>query len=364
MKQGMKDVSTLLEQLQAERKERRDYVADTRRMNFHTETDGDKKVSILTMDGIGNGFEVSELAHRQIAERLKIPFRYYEKMRNEFSDLLDRNVNAWLKEAPSLATEPEKRMVRTLHGKVRAFLSDRYRRLDNLELAMHVLPIIAQRPDNRIASLEVTDTHMYLKVISDGVKGEIVPGDVVQAGFVVSNSEVGLGCLRVEPLVYRLVCTNGMILPDKQHKKYHTGRQVEEMDDYTMFRDETLAADDKAYFMKVQDIVRNAVDETAFNLSVERFRKLKNKEVIPSPVAAVEILGDMYQFSKKEVDMVTQHFLCDNDLTQYGLVNAVTRTANDITEYERATEFERMGGQMLYAGFDDVIRKLNSSMAS
>lgn len=38
------------------------------------------------------------------------------------------------------------------------------------------------------------------------MKPEIVPGDIVQAGFVVSNSEIGLGALKVEPLVYRLIC--------------------------------------------------------------------------------------------------------------------------------------------------------------
>lgn len=363
MKQGLSNVTALMEQLQEERKERRDYIADTRRMEFHTETDGDKKVSILTMDGIGNGFEVSELAHRQIADRLKIPFRYYEKMRNEFADLLDRNVNAWLREAPGLEAEPDKRMVRTLHGKVRAFLSDRYRRLDNLELAIHVLPVIAQNSDNKIASMEITDNHMYLKVISDAVKDEIVPGDVVKAGFTISNSEVGLGCLRVEPLVYRLVCTNGMILPDRVHRKYHTGRQVEEnLDNYGFFREETLRQDDKAYFMKVQDIVRNALDEQTFAMAVKRFRDLKDK-VVPAPIEAVKVLGDTYQFTKKEIEQVTFHFIGEQDLSQFGLVNAVTRTANDIDNYERATDFERMGGTMLYAGFDDVMKKLDERMA-
>ena len=36
------------------------------------------------------------------------------------------------------------------------------------------------------------------------------PGDVVQAGVSISNSETGRGAVSVCPLVYRLVCTNGM----------------------------------------------------------------------------------------------------------------------------------------------------------
>ena len=140
-------------------------------------------------------------------------------------------------------------MLRTLDGRLRAFLSNRYRRLDNLELLDHVLPVIAKMKGCEIVSCDVTETHLYLKVINKTMKTEIAPGDVVQAGFVISNSEVGLGALKVEPLVYRLVCKNGMISKDLSQKKYHTGRYIEDTDSaYELYSDETLAADDKAYF--------------------------------------------------------------------------------------------------------------------
>ena len=38
-------------------------------------------------------------------------------------------------------------MVRTLDGHARAFLSDRYRRLDNYDLCEHVLPILQRLPE-------------------------------------------------------------------------------------------------------------------------------------------------------------------------------------------------------------------------
>ncbi|MBL0089244.1 MAG: hypothetical protein IPP44_22195 [Ideonella sp.] len=38
-------------------------------------------------------------------------------------------------------------MVRTLDGQARAFLSDRYRRLDNYDLCEHVLPMLQRLPD-------------------------------------------------------------------------------------------------------------------------------------------------------------------------------------------------------------------------
>jgi hypothetical protein len=59
-------------------------------------------------------------------------------------------------------------MVRTLDGKMRAFLSDRYRRLDNYDLAEAVLPILVEMGEGiRIVSTELTDSRMYIKVINE-----------------------------------------------------------------------------------------------------------------------------------------------------------------------------------------------------
>jgi hypothetical protein len=165
----------------------------------------------LASGGIKGGGEygITSLAQRQLAEKLKIPFACFERMRAGHPDLLDRNVNTWLH------TEGDRRMIRTLDGQVRAVLSDRYRRLDDFDLAESVLPIL-QRPEGaRFESVELTDTKMYLKVITPGVEFEVAPGDIVQSGIVITNSEVGCGTLSVQPLLYRLVCKNGLIASDR-----------------------------------------------------------------------------------------------------------------------------------------------------
>ena len=53
-----------------------------------------------------------------------------------------------------------------------------------------------------------------MKVVNKKLKAEVAVGDAVQAGFVISNSEVGLGSVKIEPLIYRLVCKNGLVLKD------------------------------------------------------------------------------------------------------------------------------------------------------
>ena len=73
-------------------------------------------------------FGINPLAHQQIASRLGIPIKYYQRMQAEAPALLDENVNNLLEQTPA------KRMVRVMDGNVRAFLSDLYRRLDNYSM--------------------------------------------------------------------------------------------------------------------------------------------------------------------------------------------------------------------------------------
>ena len=108
---------------------KRDFVADTRELTMLTTSDG----SELHVGGSGE-FALRPLASEQIADYLDIPRKFYGRLRGDHPALLDHNVNALLRH------EPKRRMVRTLDGQARAFLSDRYRRLDNDELAEAILP--------------------------------------------------------------------------------------------------------------------------------------------------------------------------------------------------------------------------------
>ena len=51
-------------------------------------------------------------------------------------------------------------MIRVLDGKARAYLSNRYLRMDNYNIASAVLPILAEIPDVRIESCQITDSRM------------------------------------------------------------------------------------------------------------------------------------------------------------------------------------------------------------
>ena len=246
MKYG-RSLQELAIELDRQAKVKKDYVATAGAMQMTAVNENFDLV-------IGNTpFQLNENAHRQLGLQLKIPAPYYERMRAENPGLLMANVNGWFQQSPDT-----RRMVRTLDGTARAILSDRYRRIDNYEVAQTVLPIISEMQGARIESCELTDTRMYIKVVNERIQTEVVPGDIVQAGILISNSEVGMGSVSVKPLIYRLVCTNGMVA-DVGVGKRHVGRINESVDgDFGIFRDETIEADDRAFLMKIEDTVRAA----------------------------------------------------------------------------------------------------------
>ena len=297
---------------------------------------------IVDANGCDGEYGITNLARRQLADKLKIPFAYFERMRTEQPGLLDRNVNTWLQ------TDKDPRMIRTLDGQVRAVLSDRYRRLDNYDLAENVLPILQRLADARFESVELTETKMYLKVVTPRVEYEIAPGDVVQAGIVITNSEVGHGTLSVQPMVYRLVCRNGLIASDRALRKTHVGRILQsEEEAITVFRDDTLAADDKAFFLKVRDVVEAAVSEATFRQVAQKMQKTLDIKLTGDPVKAVEVLANRYTLNESERAGVLRHLIVEGDLSAYGLVNAVTHFSHDVEDYDRATEFEALGGKLI-----------------
>lgn len=340
MKSG-RSLVNLAQELERQLVTKQDMVVPSSLMRCHTDEVGSCKMMIEETGGVGK-YGITNLARRQLAEKLKIPFAYFERMRVEQPALLDRNVNTWLQ------TDNERRMIRTLDGQVRAVLSDRYRRLDNFDLAENVLPILQRLPDARFESVELTETKMYIKLVTPRLQYEMTPGDVVQAGIVITNSEVGHGTLSVQPLVYRLVCSNGLIASDRALRKTHVGRILQSDDEaITVFRDDTLAADDKAFFLKVRDVVEAAVSEVTFRQVVEKMKKTLDIKLTGDPVKTVEVLANRYTLNEIERAGVLRHLIVEGDLSGYGLVNAVTHYSQDVEDYDRATEFEALGGKLI-----------------
>jgi len=322
---------------------KKDYIAPTEELTMQvTQGAGDERpvIALEVPDPhIGRvSLPVLETAHDQIGARLGIPAKYYDAMKAEAPDLLATNVNAWFR------LKPERRMVRSLGGDVRAFLSNKYRRREHEDLAKVSLPILADIPDVRIASCEITERRMYIQALAPRITGEVKVGDAVQAGVVISNIEIGHGAVSVSPLIYRLRCLNGMISADGRFRAYHVGKQVDDTEE--LWQDDTRKADDDAIMLKVRDMVRAAVDETAFRVRLGKLADLTEQKITGDPSKVVEVLANKVSASEFEAGGILRSLIEGGDLSAWGLLNAVTAQAHTGT-YDRAVELEQAGGLLL-----------------
>lgn len=104
-------------------------------------------------------------------------------------DVMDKlyNANTWFKH------ESSQRMLRTLDGSARAYLSNRYRYIDNIDIAGVTLPILNRLPDIRFESCQITESHMYIKAVPPHLQTEVSPSDIVQVRAIISRRQ-GLWC--------------------------------------------------------------------------------------------------------------------------------------------------------------------------
>jgi hypothetical protein len=301
-----------------------------------------------------HAFGINGLAHDQIGTHTGIPSKYYDKMLAEEPQLLATNVNKWFQKYPA------PRLIRTLDGRVRAFLSDSYRPLENHDLAEAVLPILLDMKLD-IMSCEITERRLYIKAVDERLKRDVPSGrkmgdgshhffDTCSPAVIISNSEVGFGQLSVDSGVFTKVCTNMAMIAAQGMKRRHVGARNALTDGETMrhlLSDQTKRATDKAIWMQVQDVVKGAFNEAKFTAITDKMAGLSQDKIEGDVVKVVDFSAKQFGFSEGEGKSVLKHLIEGGDLTRYGLFNAVTRAAQDIESYDRASEFEAIGGNII-----------------
>lgn len=317
----------LVEELERQKRNSLDLIVDSRQLRANA----NGRITIEIPEY--GDFELTEWAHSQLAEKLGIPKKYYDRMRNAGKlDLLADNINAWIEER-------DRRLIRILDGRIRAILSDRYRIMDNYDILFLALDEFKQKETVEIHRTDLTETMMYLKAIDNTLTAEIRDSDSVSGGLIIRNSEVGASSLRVEPFILRQVCSNGLIA-SQALRKIHLGRQMEGGE---IWSDETKELEDKALWAKVRDVIRATFDKQIFESWVEKLRE-STEIVIEKPIKAVNNIAKLIGLSEEKKNQLLMHF---SEHTKYGLVNAVTTLARESESIDEQIRLEEFGGKLL-----------------
>ena len=326
-----------MERVLEEERRKYDLLADTRRMSVSTNEDGELLLSVDGAEGRETeAFFLNDHAISQMATDLSIPKRYFDRMREKDFDLLRTNVHHWL------YNEPNRRMIRARRGEGlptgRAWLSDRYRRLDNIEIATKLLPEFARLgTDVEFHNAAITDTRFYLRATFPSMEKAVKVGDPVRWGVQIKNSEVGAGQFDISNFVLRLACTNGMVVT-KVMSARHVGKRLGEN-----LSDEAITADDKAFWLAARDELRASIDVARFDEMLEVLKGTTEGAVIEAPIRATERLAKAYSLSESEQEAVLTSLATGGDFTRWGALNAVTAAAKTVDSFDRQVEMEELG---------------------
>ncbi len=156
-----------------------------------------------------------------------------------------------------------------------------------------------------------------------------------------------MGAVSIKAFARLLACLNGMVREGGDAWR-HLGRRADESEEiYALLTDEAKAADDKALLLKVRDRVAATLDEGKFGAWVDKIQGTTKEPIEGDVPAAVEVLAKTLSFRQEEKSSVLRHLIEGGDLSRFGLMNAVTHTAEDVESYDRATEIEALGGAVV-----------------
>ena len=325
MKIGM-HFDAVVAQVAEEAQSRHDFFAPTNELEL-VSREGESEIQLATPQG---AFGLRDTAHIHLAEVTGIERRYYTRLRREAPSLLADNVNHWLRRSPA-----KPRLVRALGSDIRALASPRYATLDNDALLSALEPIIEEL-GMTVESCQLDEEGLTLKLVTPKLQGDVKLHDVVQSGLFVRNSEVSRASLSVQPLIFRLVCTNGLVLGGaggQGASRRHIGRDWRADKDYSgqVLPNQERDVWEREIWNRLQEQIRDVLNVGSFQHILARLSATTRLQSVLEPeviLARMENLGDGYKIGPEIQAQIVRHLQVDSyNGTLWDLVNGATRTA-------------------------------------
>lgn len=358
MKNGI-SLHEMATKLAATQEAKADYVGSTEKLYMRPD-------ATMEIDGVDGHFDVTPHALRQIEQWADIPAGYADKCLGSSPALLANNVNHWLKQTPA------DRMMRTLapnpyldveQQRLRAFLSDKFRVVDNYDYFEAIYPKIMKHADDgnlKIDSINVTDRKFYLKAHLEGVDEVILKPEHtigqghnhyfrVRPAIEFGNGEIGGASISVALGVYDDSCTNLAVFRSNAFKRNHIGRAQADTEMWKLLSTETQDLSNQALLAQIADYAEAGLDRTSelFEETCNLCREKLGLE-IKRPEATMKLVTSEFNLSQAEGEGVLAQFLKRGDMSVFGLQAAVTQHAQeDEVDYDRSSELEEIGGQIL-----------------
>jgi hypothetical protein len=317
----------------------------------------------ITDDGVtltSGAYTPTDVCDQGLAEKLAIPGAYLRRLRAEHPALYDANVNGWL------ARSGKRYLIRGMRGDTgggiaRAFLSDGYKIIDNLDVLMAALDGIRQAGvPVTIAGCDLTDRRMYVRVVSEAVTA-LAPGllrdyrspftgasgadnPVVFGGFEIGNSETGCGAFTLTPRIVIQVCDNGMAITKDALRSIHLGGRMDE--GVIQWSHETQQKNLALVTSQARDAVTTFLDTSYVQAKIAAITRAAAAPVT-DPENAIKIVAQRLRFTEDLQTTILAHFIRGADLSAGGVLHAVTSVAQTLKDADTAHDMEAQAIQAM-----------------
>lgn len=326
------NLPALISQVEKEEQTKKDFLVNTRSMLVGTENS--ESYIIIPTGRSRQSFRLNDTARQQLASRLNVPLPFAERLRTEEPALYDRTFNTLLHR------KDEQRLIRTNGDDTcRAFLSKNYKIMDHDEFLRTVLPLLSLNSCLNVQEAFLSDSHLQLSITLEENDRHVRPGDPVKYGVVLLNSEVGLGSLSLSSFIYRLVCSNGLVVPEREGslRRIHLGRAMADVND----------SYNKSIWREYSNAIKELLTGKRFEEIMASMRAAAAKPIVKDAEVIVEEIGKKFNLSKEEQALVKTQYEANADMSVWGLINAVTEVAKEATTIQRRNELQIIGGKLL-----------------
>ncbi|MBO3736679.1 DUF932 domain-containing protein [Actinoplanes flavus] len=324
----------------------------------------------LSPDGVTScdgTYELNDIALGGIAEKLKIPGPYLRRMADENLPALDYNINTWLERDHRRFLVRCRRSANAAAGAdgvTHAFLSDRFLRLDNLDVLLAALDGIRKAGVAvKVASCDLTDRRVYVRFISpevqvmapellrnyrspfDGRRGSDLP--VIFGGFLLTNSETGFGKYSVAPFIRVEICKNGQTIDKGVLSRTHIGAKITDDDGIIDPSPQTLRKLLELITAQTIDAVRAYLDVDFVTRAVRDLEQAAGI-VVSRPDETIKIVGKELKYTEEQQKEILAHFITGADLSAGGIMQAVTSFGRSVADADVAYRMETTATQALH----------------
>jgi len=154
--------------------------------------------------------------------------------------------------------------------------------------------------------------------------------DLIIGGLFLTNSETGHKALRVEPRLFRVKCSNGLIIEEMVTREIHIGNGDEAFDEVIYL---SLRRSIRELFGRFGEIIQ-ALRESS-EIKVKNPRKLISNVV------------EHYRLSEAQRDNILMAFGAEPEYDKLGVANALTLAARKEESWEKSVEIERIAGHLI-----------------